>query len=782
MTCRSKEEVTRYCNLVIFVMFCFFSQQASALIIDEFRLRGSNGANDEFISIYNETGSAHTVAGGGTGYALVASDGVARCIIPNGTIIPATGHYLCVNSTGYSLTSYPAGNGATATGDASYTTNIQDNAGIALFNTSNATNFTLTNRLDAVGSTSESNTLYKEGTGYPALTPFSIDSSWVRDTCGKNGNIANFSSCPTPGIPSDTDNNAADFYFVDTNGTSAGGGQRLGAPSPRNLSSPLYGSGITVDALDSCVSAIAPNIVRDFTSDPSSNSTFGTLDIRRTITNNTGTPITRMRFRIIDLATFPAPSGIADLRPRTSMPLDTTVDRAPCGTGTSNATVQGTTLEQPPSQLNGSGFNGTLSAGTISLSTPLSNGSTIDVRFLLGIQQTGSYKLGLMVESLPGGGAIHEISGCTDGCPSVLSIVRVDPNPTGASSVQYTVTFSTSVTGVDTSDFALTTTGGVSGASITSVSGTDTTYTVTVNTGTGSGTLRLDVADNDSILAGSISLGGNGAGNGNFTAGEVYTLDKTAPTVSINQAAGQADPTTASPINFTATFSEAVTGFTNSDVTLSGTTGASTVAVTGGPTIYNVTVSGMTSSGSVAASINDSAATDAAGNPNTASTSTDNMVTFKIISFTGPTATSTGSATASFTGGGASCTYSATQFIAAPPGSAPVPPTSPPNVIFPHGLFSFSTTACTTGSTLAFTFTYPSALHSGSQYWKYGPTSSIPTDHWYTLPAIIVGRTATFTITDGGLGDDDLIANGIIVSQGGSGASVNDTIFMNQFE
>ena len=34
------------------------------------------------------------------------------------------------------------------------------------------------------------------------------------------------------------------------------------------------------------------------------------------------------------------------------------------------------------------------------------------------------------------------------------------------------------------------------------------------------------------------------------------------PTVTINQAAGQADPTNASPINFTVVFSEPVTGFT----------------------------------------------------------------------------------------------------------------------------------------------------------------------------------------------------------------------------
>ena len=150
-------------------------------------MRGPSGANDEFIEIYNNSGADHTVidSGAGTGYAVAASDGVARCVIPNGTVIPNRGHYLCTNSVAYSLSGY-------ATGDATYTTDIPDNAGIALFNTSVAANFILANRLDAVGSTCEANTLYKEGTGYPALTPFSIDYAFVRDECGKQGSITTF--------------------------------------------------------------------------------------------------------------------------------------------------------------------------------------------------------------------------------------------------------------------------------------------------------------------------------------------------------------------------------------------------------------------------------------------------------------------------------------------------------------------------------------------------------------------------------------------------------------
>jgi hypothetical protein len=385
-------------------MLLGMSQIAAAqLVISEFRVRGPNGANDEFIEIANNSGADHTVAGGGTGYAVAASNGVARCVIPNGTVIPNRGHYLCVNSVGYSLASYPAGNGTTATGDATYTTDIPDNAGIAIFNTSVAANFVLANRLDAVGSTSEANTLYKEGTGYPALTPFSIDYSFYRDNCGKGGSITTFGACPTGGNLKDTNNNAADFVFVDTNGTSAGAGQRLGAPGPENLSSPIErNASFAVNLLDVCVGAASPpNRVRDFTSDPPNNSTFGTLDIRRSVTNNTGGNVTRLRWRVVDLTTFPAPSGIADLRPRTSTAVVVTVDRPPCGSGTSNVTVQGTTLEQPPSQPNGGGFNSSMSSGTVTLATPLANGATLDMRFLLGIQQTGSFKFFVNVEALP---------------------------------------------------------------------------------------------------------------------------------------------------------------------------------------------------------------------------------------------------------------------------------------------------------------------------------------------------------------------------------------------
>lgn len=385
---------------------------AGDLLISEFRVRGPSGANDEFVEIYNPNSSPLTVspADGSAGYSLVASDGVARFTIPTGTVIPAKGHYLGVNSVAYSLAAYPAASGTTATGDATYTTDIPDNAGIALFSTATPADFTLANRIDAVGSTSEANTLYKEGAGYPALTPFSIDYSFYRSFCPNNVGVFGTALGCTPGggsLPKDTNNNSADFVFVDTNGTSAGAGQRLGGPGPENLSSPIdRNATFGVLVLDNTQAASGPpNRVRDFTSDPANNSTFGTLDIRRRVVNNTGGPATRLRFRIIDINTFPAPSGFADLRSRTSTAVVVSGinDAGTCSPSPTpcSVTVQGTTLEQPPSQPNGGAFNSSQSAGTVTLATPIAAGASINVRFLLGIQQTGSFRFFLTVEALP---------------------------------------------------------------------------------------------------------------------------------------------------------------------------------------------------------------------------------------------------------------------------------------------------------------------------------------------------------------------------------------------
>ncbi len=148
------------------------------------------------------------------------------------------------------------------------------------------------------------------------------------------------------------------------------------------------------------------------------------------------------------------------------------------------------------------------------------------------------------------------------------------------------------------------------------------------------------------------------AGNvGGASASTIVTIDTAAPTVTINQAAGQADPTTITPITFSIVFSETAAWLVPAPITLSGTAAASTAVVTGSGTTYSAAVSGMTRTGTVVVDIAASAAQDVAGNLSTASTSTDKTVTFTdatapvvvISSFTpGGSQTSVSTGTAGF--------------------------------------------------------------------------------------------------------------------------------------
>jgi hypothetical protein len=71
----------------------------------------------------------------------------------------------------------------------------------------------------------------------------------------------------------------------------------LGAAGPENLTSPSgenLAANLAVSLVDSSAPVMAaPNLVRESTSDPANNSTFGTLSIRRTFINIGSQPITR---------------------------------------------------------------------------------------------------------------------------------------------------------------------------------------------------------------------------------------------------------------------------------------------------------------------------------------------------------------------------------------------------------------------------------------------------------------------------------------------------------
>ncbi|MBX7185770.1 MAG: fibro-slime domain-containing protein, partial [Vicinamibacteria bacterium] len=184
---------------------------AGSLVIREFRLRGSspaNSATDEYIVLHNTTAADITVAStDSAGFAVASSDATVVFTIPNGAVIPARGHFLGANSVGFSLGVAP---------DATWTTDIADSLGLALFDSTNLGGAAV---LDAVG-VGTSAAPFAEGTQLASLsTPGEY--AWVRKATGT-------------GVQ-DTGSSSLDFVLVSTTGAIFDGVQSiLGAPAPGN--------------------------------------------------------------------------------------------------------------------------------------------------------------------------------------------------------------------------------------------------------------------------------------------------------------------------------------------------------------------------------------------------------------------------------------------------------------------------------------------------------------------------------------------------------------------
>ena len=212
--------------------------------------------------------------------------------------------------------------------------------------------------------------------------------------------------------------------------------------------------------------------------------------------------------------------------------------------------------------------------------------------------------------------------------PAVQSITRVQPSPTTAPQVQFLVTFSEAVRGVDATDFALTGLS-ASGSSILSVTGADNTATrtVTVDTsGAPDGVLGLNFVDDGTVYDMNWNaIGGEGPGNGDYSAGQTYLIDRYPPTATITP--GVPEPTELSAVPVTVTFSEDVTGFTSSDVAAAVMSGSGTVEVTafsGSGKVYTFTLlANRTETITVALSIPAGAAQDPAGRGNLAAAYAD---------------------------------------------------------------------------------------------------------------------------------------------------------------
>ncbi len=138
--------------------------------------------------------------------------------------------------------------------------------------------------------------------------------------------------------------------------------------------------------------------------------------------------------------------------------------------------------------------------------------------------------------------------------PTAVSINRTGSAAaeTNGSSLSYTVTFSENVTGVDASDFQITTSDTASG-SIASVTGSGSVYTAIVNNLSGNGNLSLNLKSSGTGIS---DLAGNAIVAGR-TADELYVLDHTGPSVTdVNSGTANGTYTVGAVIPVTLTFSE----------------------------------------------------------------------------------------------------------------------------------------------------------------------------------------------------------------------------------
>jgi hypothetical protein len=312
--------------------------------------------------------------------------------------------------------------------------------------------------------------------------------------------------------------------------------------------------------------------------------------------------------------------------------------------------------------------------------------------------------------------------------PSVSSIAPAGSPAANATSLSFTVVFSEAVSGVDASDFTLSV---MSMSSLTGTIGTPTssdgiTWTVPISGISGDGVMRLDLNSSGTGIAATAT--GNTAINGGYTSGTTHTVNVPP---AVNAACGSADGV-------------ATAFIPGANLCTSGSASAVTVG-----TPWTWTCNGS-------------------GGGIDASCSAPNQTT------------GGGTGRALITGDAWVIDPAQSAGFMPTSGHIKSPPSLPTGYTFPYGLFDFTLITGAPSSTATITITYPAAIPAGAVYWKYGPSPAgynctgvaCGSAHWYQMPpsqAVIAGNTVTLTITDGGVGDDDLVANSVIVDQGGPG-------------
>jgi hypothetical protein len=413
---------------------------------------------------------------------------------------------------------------------------------------------------------------------------------------------------------------SSDLDYVGTNSLSLNGGSITGAVGDANLTLPSPGTGV----IGAGSLGVNKNIIINNQTAPS------LVSFIRASSNPTNA--NSLVFR----ATFSEPVTGVD-------GADFVVSSVPILPSTAPTTAIVTGASPTPASMS-SIYDVTISGGDL---------STFNGTVGLDLSATPSIIDSVGTPSPAGQPAIDETYSVDHVAPSIINFDRAvgQAASTGGTPIKFTVTFSepinvSSFTGSDI-------TGPAGGTWTITDSGDHINFTLSAVAITTAGitTLQPSIQANKVIDL---------AGNGNIAGTSINSVvfdNSFPPTVTINQAVGQPDPTTTLPITFTVVFSEAIIAstFPPSDITQNGTATGITWSITNSGDNQNFILSAtaVTGYGTLIPSIAANRVTDLVGNNNLASTSTDNTVNYVIAPTNTPTPTPSRTSTPGVCGVGA---------------------------------------------------------------------------------------------------------------------------------
>ena len=518
------------------------SADAGKIVISEFRTYGPYGASDEFIEIHNRTNSSIDIEDWQIKKSSGCGSASSTPLLTIGDVSLAPGQY-------YLIGKKPDYTGIV---DAEYSSSssVADGGGVALLDDTGKI-------VDQVGMCSE--TEYKEGNPLAELSG-NYNRSYQR---GENG-------C------ADTDDNATDFSVL-----SPSDPQRLTDTPVRCLK---------VINVDSDADEYPPNVYVS----------GETIEIEVQFSSNvnvTGTPKLLLETGATDrTATYAGQGDTDDI-----LIFDYTVQSGDVSADLDYVSVNSLSL-------NGGTIIGAVGEADLTLPEPGGAGSLSDNRDIV-------------------------IDNGIDN-PTTISFERYDPASefTNEDELTFRVTFSEPVKNVDTADFSV----------VVSPAGTVTLEVTPVNapvyasvydvkvTGTYlenlEGTVELDFNTVDIVDGDNHHIP-----NTDPTTDEIYTVDNTAPTVTVEQAVTQNDPTGVLPVEFTAVFNEEinVSTFTGDDITVSSPGAVWSITDSGDHKEFTLSAVEIYQNGAITPSIKAGKVEDLAGNGNEASTpGIDDTVTF----------------------------------------------------------------------------------------------------------------------------------------------------------